>query len=260
MNTAPFSTLRVLLSGTVLVALLLSAMPLGAQSARRTVSADLDTIFRKNWEIGVDLLPLIDRENVPATSLFGRYNFGYKNGRSHALRLRAGVDSRTSNFTNADQGDIGRYYYEDHLPYLSIGYQRNTYFSHRSFWYWGGDLMFGSTPGTISNVQYPVGLVGPGGDSVLYSARYRTLTGGVSGIIGLQINLFKNVSLSLESSLMAWYADYHIEGRTYYEYDRSITISEGYNDSQEFVMKFRPIHTINLVYTLNKKRHVRHKT
>jgi hypothetical protein len=260
MNIAPFSTLRVPLSGTVLVALLLSAMPLGAQSARRTASADLDTIFRKNWEIGVDLLPLIDRENVPATSLFGRYNFGYKNGRSHALRLRAGVDSRTSNFTNADYGDIARYYYQDHVPYLSVGYQRNSYFGRRSFWYWGADIAFGSTPGTWSKRQTPEGLVGPGGDSLIYTAKHRTLTGAMSGIVGVQINVTQNLAFSLESSLTAQYSDYHIEGYSYYDYDPSIRIGEGYNDSQEFTMKFHPIYTINLVYTLNKKRHVRHKT
>src|SRR5690606_34787895 len=51
-----------------------------------------DTLVRYTWEIGTDLLWLIDKNVLPATNIFIRKNLVTKNDRLTALRLRFGLD------------------------------------------------------------------------------------------------------------------------------------------------------------------------
>jgi hypothetical protein len=56
-----------------------------------------DTI--KHWEVGLDLLWLINKNQVPSTSLFGRYNYVDKKGNNKAIRLRLGFPSSIKDST-----------------------------------------------------------------------------------------------------------------------------------------------------------------
>lgn len=56
-----------------------------------------DTTYQ--WEIGLDLLWLIDKNQVPSTSIFSRYNWVNKKGNGRAIRLRLGFPSYSKDST-----------------------------------------------------------------------------------------------------------------------------------------------------------------
>lgn len=106
-----------------------------------TVSGQDETHLKpkdKNWEVGMDLLWLIEKGSIPPGSLFLRKNYIGKNGIGRALRLRLGIDANKINSTpDASPGDtdtrrIG--------PYLSIGTEWQKSMGERSIFFYGVDL------------------------------------------------------------------------------------------------------------------------
>jgi hypothetical protein len=235
MNTAPFSTLRVLLSGTVLVALLLSAMPLGAQSARRTASADSDTIFRKNWEVGLDLLGLVNENNVPKTSLFIRRTYAGSNHKSRAWRFRLGMDSewlKGNDFEGIPTGE-----YNIYAPYFLIGHEWRHRLK-RSTWYFATD---------VSGMYYY-------GDRIVYQGlnnydevKVRNLQLSANGVLGYQVHVFGNLSLGIESVLTVTYWDEHVDVKPL---DGGAFGGFGGDDRYQLLTAIKPFMTINLFYSL----------
>jgi len=79
----PINILSVLTLGVWLMAL-------GQIQAQETDPPKLS-----RWEVGVDLLTLIDKNNFPAYSLFGRYNLTPDAQKSTYLRMRIGYRYET---------------------------------------------------------------------------------------------------------------------------------------------------------------------
>jgi hypothetical protein len=75
----------------LLLSLLLAAALLPAAFAQTPVAAD--TVCQDKWEVGTDLLWLLNKNQVPAGSIFLRRHFTAKSGRAKAFRLRAGLDA-----------------------------------------------------------------------------------------------------------------------------------------------------------------------
>jgi hypothetical protein len=232
MNTAPFSTLRVLLSGTVLVALLLSAMPLRAQTARRTASADSDTIFRKNWEVGLDLLGLVNENNVPKTSIFLRRTYAGSNHKSRAWRFRLGMDSQRRKSNDYEGFSIGDY--DIYTPYLLIGHEWRHRIK-RSTWYFATDL---------SGKYYYVDQIVFQGINNYDEVKVRNPEISAHGVLGCQMHILGNLSVGIESALTVTYLEYHLD-------NKSLSGGGiGGFDRRDILTSVQPFMTINLFYSL----------
>ncbi len=211
-------------------------------------TAKADTTFKPHWEIGVDLLPLIDKENVPKTTLFARRNYSLKNGAGKAWRLRAGVDTEVRDFI-----DVGRWTpdtYRTYAPYLSIGHEWQR--TSGVFRWFAGIEAVGSY--YRQNFFYLLTL----SDSLRWKGFKKEFKIGMNGTLGCQVKLANNLWLSSEAALSVAYRRSHYKGDDIH-IDGTLG---GYSDNLEkvFVSEFRPLYVINLIYSLKSIRHANKKT
>jgi hypothetical protein len=205
-----------------------------------------DTTFHPHWEIGVDLLPLIDKENAPKNSLFARRNYFQKNGIGRAWRMRAGVEVEQRDFI-----DVGRWTpdtYRTYEPYLSIGHEWQ-HISKGFRWYYGMEGFGSYYRQKFEYLNFPDISFREGG----FNQEYRI---GVAGLIGFQLKLANDIFIASESNLSAYYRRYDFES------DQLPVGTGGHSEEQEkvFAIGFHPLFVINLIYSIKSKRHENKKT
>lgn len=131
------------------------------------------------WEIGTDLLWIIDKNQVPATSLFGRYNLTNKKNKQMAWRLRLGVNtSRKDSSQIADPQNNEKHIF---APYLRLGVEWQNKTSTNSSVFYGIDASISYFQEKIKTI---VTTVPPPGR--LYQEKNKTLETGLIGFIGFK--------------------------------------------------------------------------
>ena len=202
--------------------------------------ATTDTLPRPQtarWELGIDLLPLIDKNALPKATLFFRRNYAIQNHKCRAWRLRVGLDSEIRDAYAFDGLLTGEY--TTYAPYLSIGHEWKQRFKRYS-WYWATDV---SGQYLYSNQYYLVS-----GDDFYYDVKVRNFDIAFNGIVGCQAHLFRNLSLGLESAFVVKYSEQHID---FISNDRT---TFGGDDTSKFNTSIQPFVALNIIYALQKHK------
>jgi hypothetical protein len=203
--------------------------------------AERDTT--KQWEIGLDLLWLIDKNQVPSTSLFARYNFVNYNNKKRAWRFRLGVDNST--YDSSQINDPRDNEIDIISPYLRTGYEWQKEISDKASFFYGVDMSTLYSQYKSKIVLYP----GPN----LYQVTDKTWEFGVIPFLGFKYRPAKWLAVSTESSLNFIY-------RIRREKDKVTDINfpnssggQGKIDINEFRVRLIPITVINLSFYLTTK-------
>jgi hypothetical protein len=254
MTFSPFSTTMRM----VVIALLIlpSGSIMHAQTTSRQAAARQDTMFRKNWDIVVDLLPLIGKEQVSSASIQAKYNFSRKRNHGHALRLRLAANYDDSSHEPGDFGDLWTNYSTTHDPMIQLGYEYRHYVDQKSFWYYGLDLGFRYTNRDQTIPSPTVGI-----DSTIEDFFDRSIYYSGVGFLGVQYRLFKNFSVSIESAFNCTYTYRHTDVFTYLSNDKENTYRDTGGDTYHTLnYSIRPIYTINIIYNIQQRKYEKHKT
>jgi hypothetical protein len=196
-----------------------------------------------SWEVGLDLLWLIEKNQVPATSLFARYNFASSKNEKRAWRFRLGIDNST--YDSAQINDPRDNEIDSISPYVRVGYEWQKAISERATYFYGVDVSTLYSQYKSKIVIYP----GPN----LLQVTDKTWEFGVIPFIGFKYRPIKWVAISAESSLNVAY-------RIRREKDKVTDIDfpnssggQGKIDVNDFSIQFLPITVINLSFYLTKK-------
>jgi hypothetical protein len=223
-----------------IVALLILLMTVGYGQVRKT-EKEKDTT--RQWELGLDLLWLIDKNQVPATSLFARYNFVNKKSQQRALRFRVGVDNITYDSAQIDVPMNDKI--DIFSPYLRIGYEWQREINQKASYFFGVDLS-----GKYS--QYKANIVYYGPIRLLQETD-KKWEFGIIPFIGFKYNPVSWLALSSESSISIIY---RVRRQKYKFTDIDFPNDPGSNgkiDVNELKVSFLPLTVINLCFYLNKK-------
>lgn len=217
----------------LLVAVLLaSSFGLKAQEKDKPMLIPLteksDTLVRHTWEVGTDLLWLIDKNTIPFSNVFARKNIVTKNGRFAALRARVGLDFSREN--SVDIEGLGEEDYFNLSPFIRLGYEWQIQKNKLQFFY-GVDLniLYQYNYNTYEDIFGSTG-----------ERKLKNLEIGPVGFIGAKYFLSSNISLSTEISYDLIYQNYQYNGRdsgTFREDKRS-----GISGS------FKPLYILNINY------------
>ncbi|GMQ28137.1 hypothetical protein [Algoriphagus confluentis] len=145
------------------------------------------------WEVGLDALYLIDQNELPGYSLFGRYLLNPKDEKKTQLRMRIG-------FERFELLDSAFWYGSDEIDqntsafFALAGLQRDLKVFSKGTLYTAGDLGF-----SIAREYLAWGPSRPSAREGY--ARFEESTIRISGILGYTHQLGRNFSLSVESSL-----------------------------------------------------------
>ncbi|MCF6352652.1 MAG: hypothetical protein L3J06_06545 [Cyclobacteriaceae bacterium] len=225
---------------TILMLILLNLLTCSLLAQDKKVEAMVST-----WEIGTDLLWLIDKNQVPATSLFGRYNFTNKKNKQMAWRLRLGINtSRKDSSQIAAPQDNEK---DIFAPYVQLGFEWQRSFNTKYLVFFGTDINFQYYQNKFSEIIYFD--IGPR----LFQGTYKTITWGASGFIGFKYFLTNWLSLSLESSLNLNYRIRRDKDKvTLIDYPNSDG-GKGEINVNELTIHFTPITVLNLSFYINHK-------
>ena len=184
------------------------------------------------WEIGIDLLPLFNKNHYPEKSLFARYKLKNSN---KSFRLRAG--GKKTYLTP---------FWNDHCPecavkniYIRPGIQWEFPISDKAAFYYGADLHL-----RYSYLNYKVNLISDFNDG-RYQYKFRDYQIGAGIFAGVKYQPVTWVSISLEPN---------IEG--YYWYRKAIIYPiqapfySGSTSHKGKIFDFLPISVINLSFHL----------
>lgn len=147
----------------------------------------------KKWELGMDLLWLIDKQRQPAKTLFLRVN---QLDKKKAWRFRVGVDGTTiESSPNATPGDDD---YKNFSPFLAIGHEWQKEIADKTTFYYGFDIGSRFTK-TSWNIPFTDGYR----SSQIEAEEWYLLT---SPLIGFKYQVLDWLYISLESSLRYSYS------------------------------------------------------
>lgn len=106
-----------------------------------------------HWEIGLDLLWLINKNQLPATSIFGRYNFVNNNNQKRAWRFRLGINNKT--YDSAQINDPRNNEFKTIAPYVRVGYEWQKAINEKVTYFYGADLTTSYSYKKTIQVLYP---------------------------------------------------------------------------------------------------------
>ena len=196
-----------------------------------------------SWEIGLDALALFDKNDLPATSLFARYNYAQTTRTGKAWRARLGFTAETGT-RELPLIWSGKETRDAHGPYLSLGHEWQRK-AGRFRCFWGGDVSLGYYRLHHKILGYPY-ILGTQGEV----AEGKEIELGAYILMGGQYALNDRLSLSIESTIRG---DYYW---SHYIYDlRDLTGPpndiNGDDRERSFYFKVSPFQTINLIFSLN---------
>ena len=213
---------------------------------------------RYKWEVATDLLWLINKNNIPASSIFVRRHFVTKKGKNVALRMRLGWDfdyyKQTSYFFDRQVSpqtltnivaETKKYAIS---PFLIVGYQKSTLYKKYEIFY-GIDVMLKYWAGEEETIMVAPPSNPIGSLMILRTTINKGASVGVQPIIGLKYYLNDRFSLSTEVSLGGSFSkdSYLI---TEVEYPIDLSARGGYGDGDKYSFKFNvsPFYLFNLSY------------
>lgn len=192
-------------------------------------------IERLKWDVGLDLLWLIDKNAVPP-SLFLRLNTE-KKGRLAAYRFRIGGDY-TEHLNVVDS--VNTTMQQTNLnTFLSVGKEWQKQREQFQLFY-GADIFLNLSYVIFENAR----------DEKGYLPRIRTTSFGISPLIGMRYFVHSNISFSSEAHFNVYYRE---EYRREVDSNNPQPSPEGYtysivNRFQRLKMDINPIYTLNLTY------------
>lgn len=207
-----------------------------AFSSDAIAQAGADTLIRNHWELGVDVLSLFDKNNVPAATIFARYNYRQRLAKGRAWRFRVGVDTERREFDAI--GKIYKDTWRGYNLYLSIGHEWQ-FRSERSSWFVGGDVV-----GQYYHLKARY-LVFPSPDTY-EDVRVSEMTTSILVITGWQYAITRQIAVSLESALSASYY--------YRRYNGEAVLPHGgvsWENDKIIKTNIRPFWVILLTYKFN---------
>lgn len=145
------------------------------------------------WEIGFDVLFLVDQNELPTYSLFGRYLLNPEGEKKTHVRTRIGFERFHVQDSSFYMGSIGLDYRVTSV-FASIGVQREILVFPKGSLYGGVDIGL-SQASDRKDWSLGIGAVYDGFDDFV-ETQWR-----FSGIVGYTHHLGKNFTISLESSL-----------------------------------------------------------
>jgi len=200
----------------------------------------------RNWEVGLDLLWLIDKNQLPATSFFARHNFTTKTGKQRALRFRLGVNN-----SYYDSSQISGLLPEKSniiAPFVRIGYEWQVPVNNQFTFFYGADA-------NIFFYQNKYERIVPAAPTdFLVRNTFTTWELGLIGFIGFKYRPTNWLSISTESTFSALY---RIKRDELASYSLPPTIPNGLGEINvnDMRINFLPITVINLSFTINNPKH-----
>lgn len=195
------------------------------------------------WEVGIDLLPLIKLNQLPAKSLFFRRSYHITSNRCNAWRFRLGTDSENRLVNFVDNTLVGDY--QSYAPYLRIGHEWR-FISGRYAWFTGFDFTgryehtnWNRLTDVVNNAE------------LFTDEKIRDYDIGVSWIIGGSLKVSKRLGLSIESSLDALYI-YRKSNTVDRIKPSNIMVSYGGEYRKRLTTNIQPLLSINLNYSIQK--------
>ncbi|MCC6463487.1 MAG: hypothetical protein IT260_23655 [Saprospiraceae bacterium] len=196
------------------------------------------------WEAAVDLLWLIDKNTVPASSIFFRRNFPKSDGAHTALRIRLGLETEYETIKGISIDAIPLDSSHSLKPILHLGYELGKT-KGRYIYFYGIDLM-----GSLYSENHNFLITSTPGifDSTLFKRNIRELNVGGSLFCGFKWKLVKGLSVSVESHLSGIFTRYRYKEESG-KYGLKPT---GFADDRitRFRVRIRPIQVVNLSYCL----------
>ena len=199
--------------------------------------------YVSKWEVGIDLLPLLKLNQLPAKSLFFRRNYHISPNRSNAWRFRLGTDSENRVANTFDDELTGDY--QSYAPYLRIGHEWR-FISGRYAWFTGIDFT-----GKYEHINWNR-LTDVVNNSELFTyEKIRNYDIGFSWIIGCSLKFSKRLGISIESSLDALYI--RRESNSVDRIKGSDVISAYGGDTRKYLTtNVQPLLSININYSIQK--------
>lgn len=211
----------------------LSQPPAEAQEIKK------DSITRYKWEVGTDLLWLIDKNSAPRNSVFIRRNFTTKNGKLRAWRLRVSgklyLDKSDDGATAFDSLEI-----QDYAMFIRTGYEWQKQYGKFQLNY-GIDAHF-SWEKTKAEGARQVEINGMP-VTVLTSYYSQTWQSGLVPFVGAKYFITPRWGLSAEANITAYYQHYNWLSRSGGGFGRK--------DLKSFNLSFNPFYVLQLSYFFN---------
>ena len=171
--------------------ILLTWLLVGSNLAAQTTDTD-----KPKWEVGTDLLWLINKNTLPDYTIFSRWH--YKSNR--AIRLRIGTDIRTDPL-NQSRG------VERANIMARLGHEWSKGIGIKT------DLIWGVESNYQKNEIFPY-LLPPLPNPPFYFPSYSWQLGGVA-FVGCQYFISHNFSLSIESNFKIFYKEYGLNNYSF---------------------------------------------
>lgn len=219
------------------IALFLLAFSLQAQSNKMTKR---DSFPNAKWEIGLDVLSLFEKNNVPAASIFFRRNYAQSAFRGKAWRFQVGMDTEVRNYTDQTRffDDTWRIY----GPYVGVGHEWQFH-QKRFTWSFGVDM---TTAYLVSDKYQLVSLT----DSTVVDSHMESLRIGMNGLLGAQWTITRNLKVSLESSLHLQYQSFYLdEPDGIYNLPQE-TWGQTMVTDKKFTTTFQPFWAVRIIYQI----------
>lgn len=224
----------------LLLALFFSIELLQAQTLNDRDDNTQHVIPKKSWEVGTDLLWLIDKNNLPANNLLLRRNYTTENGIRHAWRLRIGVDVSSKDSVNIND-PVDNQLNETYLL-IRMGHEWQYLVEEKALLYFGGDLQF------IYDRTDEKRLLAGNHSESLYQETLSIYIPSISVLIGARYHIKPWLSISMESTFEA---AYRIRRNPFKTTSVEFPDSEGdhgFEDSETVQLSLFPISNINLTF------------
>jgi len=196
---------------------------------------------RMRWDVGTDLLWLIDKNTLAATSVFVRYNVTPEKHIPGAVRFRVGMDFNTFHtefYNKVDPEDR-----KTISPLVRIGYEWQHQQGRCQFFY-GADvhLMYSVTHFELIDSDTDAG------ESILFRHKDMAWEAGPVGFVGFKYFLSPHISFSTEVSYSVIYRYRKFEDTSRLLNDPEGSGGIGTIDDRIVNGKFSPLSVINFSY------------
>ena len=169
-------------------------------SAQNQKSEKEIVIPQESWEVGTDLLWLIDKNQLPASNLFLRRNYTTDKGARRAWRLRLGVDVSSRDSVNIND-PIDNELNETYLL-LRFGHEWQYMVDEKALLYFGSDIQFSYDRHYEKRI---LSLIDPPPFGSLLQDTRTIYTPGFIGFAGARYHPMPWIALSLEANLEVLY-------------------------------------------------------
>lgn len=203
----------------------------------KVVQNERDT--SRQWEIGLDMLWLIDKNSLPPTSLFARYNFIKKNNKSAAWRLRVGVD--VSHYDSSQIRNLAPHDIKNTLIFIQPGYEWQI-IKKRYVFFYGLDAKAGYSKHDFDNT-----VLMQGGVWTRFYGEDKTFEYGLSPFFGFKYNFNNWLSISAESSITMMYK-VRRQNSEAIEVDTQLPAGSGAVNVDNFIVRANSISVVNLCF------------